>query len=250
MRWTVVWMAAAIAGGLAAGLAGCDDKDDGVAPEVLAAQERAQRQLRELAKTPPRPTTQELLSGPRKSLRLGDYPLTLEVPQSWNLKSEGGVILVAGPATSSDVEIQLLNPGRPLGVEGTPRSATLDRVVNQAKSEAAAKPHSFNKVELRDLGDGVKVLEQRMISTPFVDGKLPPERVEEVTIGDPKLGPVATTRQVVNPHLMKWTFTVFIPEGTDKYTARALNFSMLSVSEFAQDREFLERMTGTLKYEK
>jgi hypothetical protein len=231
---------------------GCDEKDDGVAPEVVAARERAERQLRELAKTPPRPTTQELLTGPKKPLRLGDFPLALQVPQSWNLRSsgEGGVITVGGLATSSDIEIQLASPGRSVGIEGTPRSAFLDRVMQQNKAEADAKPHPFNKVELRDLGEGVKVVEQRMISTAFVNGKLPPERIEDVPIGDARSGQVLTTRQVVNPHMMKWYFTVFIPEGADKYSTRTLNFPMLTVSEFAQDREFLEKTMATLKYEK
>ena len=59
-----------------------------------------------------------------------------------------------------------------------------------------------------------------------------------------------TTRAVVNPHMMKWIFTVFVPAGENKYQTRVLNLSALQMSEFQRDREFLEKMMGTLKYEK
>jgi hypothetical protein len=222
---------------------GCDDGDDGISPEVIAERERQQRQLQELARTPPLPTTQELMSGARKSIRLADYPLTLRVPQSWELKSwgDGQIFLVAGPASSGEINLQFTNPmsSRPV------LDVALGEAIKKAKAEADAKAHPFNKVEMRDLNDGAKVLEERMISTRFVDGKLPPEQMGEVEVG-----PGLTTRGVVNPHMMKWTFTVFIPEGEGKYQTRALNFMGLQMSEFARDREFLERLMGTLKYEK
>ena len=238
-----------VAGAVVAGaLAGCDDKDDGISPEVLAAQEKAQRQLKELAKTPPLPTTQELLGGARKRIRLADYPLSLEVPQKWDLKSwgNGQIFLVGGPASSGDIDIQLTNPlsNRPID------PVALDDAIKKAKQEADAKPHPYNKVELRELNDGAKVLEQRMISTAFVNGKLPPEQIGETVIGDPSKGPAVTTRAVLNPHMMKWIFTVYLPEPENKYSTRVLNFSTLQMSEFQRDREFLEKMMGTLKYEK
>ena len=241
-----LWMV--VAGAVVAGaLAACDDKDDGVSPEVLAAQEKAQRQLQELARTPPLPTTQELLSSARKRLRLADYPLSLEVPQNWQLKTFGeGRPALGGPASSGDIDITLTNPlsNRPI------EAVALDKAIKDAKEQADAKPHPYNKVELRDLNDGAKVLEQRMISTAFVNGKLPPEQMEETVIGDPSKGPAVTTRAVLNPHMMKWIFTVYLPEPENKYSTRVLNFSTLQMSEFQRDREFLERMMGTLKYEK
>ena len=248
MRMMTICLVAGLAGMAVLYVAGgCDDSDGGVSPEVLEAQERARRQIEEYAKMPPRPTTQELLTGPTRTLRLAEFPLTLDVPQSWNLKtSDTGILMVAGPASSADVEIHLSNPGLRVVQAGQ-----LDAVLAKMKAEADAKPHPFNKVEMRDLGDGVKVLEQRMISTRFVDGKLPEERVEDIVIGDPAKGPVVTTRGVVNPHMMQWTLTIYIPEGTDnKYATRALNFMMLQASEFKRDREFLEKVVGSLKYVK
>jgi len=227
---------------------GCDDADDGTSPEVIAERERQQRQLQELAKTPALPTTQQLMSSSKKSIRLADYPLTLEVPQSWELVSrfDGRQIVVAGLASSGEVEITLTNPlsSRTIQSEG------LVDAIKKAKEETDAKPHPFNKAEMQDLNDGAKVLEQRMISTPFVNGKLPPETIGEVVIGDPTKGPAVTTRAVVNPHMMKWIFTVFLPAGENKYQTRVLNLSALQMSEFQRDREFLEKMMGTLKYEK
>ena len=254
MRSRVRWMTTIVLGlGWMAG--GCEEKDDGISPEVLAAQERARRELEEAAKLPPRPTTQELLAGPQKMLRLANYPLSLRVPQSWNLKSEadGQIFSVGGMASSGQIDIQFTNPGQRVMAQ------LLDGAVREARKEADAKPHPLNKVELRDLNDGAKVLELRVISNRFENGVLPPERFEEQVLTDsrtgaevidPRTGSRATTRTVVNPHLLKWTFTVYIPEGTDRYATRALNFMALSVSEYQRDREFLEKMMSTLKYER
>ena len=49
--------------------------------------------------------------------------------------------------------------------------------------------------------------------------------------------------------MVKWSFTVFIPAGEKKYNVRGLTFMGLSLHDFEQDREFLERMMKTLKYE-
>ena len=246
MRWMAATLLTATC--LAGWCGGCDDADDGISADVVAERERAQRQLQELARTPPLPTTQELTSAPRKSLRLADYPLSLQVPQSWELKSwsNGQILLVGGMASSGEVNIQLTNPlsNRPV------QSEALEQAIKDAKARADAKPHPFNRVEMRELNDGAKVLEERIISTAFVNGKLPPETMGEVVIGDPGRGPAVTTRAVVNPHMMKWEFTVFIPEGSNKYATRALIFMGLQMSEFQRDREFLERMMATLKYEK
>ena len=55
-----------------------------------------------------RPTTQELLSGPRKKLPLLPLPLSAQVPQSWQVKSiTENLFFLEGPAPSGDVQIQL-----------------------------------------------------------------------------------------------------------------------------------------------
>ncbi len=225
---------------------GCDDKDD-VPPDVLS---KARQQENELAKQRKLPTTQELLSSQRRRLRLGDFPLSVEVPKDWELKSYGGevgVIMLSGPASSGDIQIQLIQQTQ---------SSPLERIqaaFSGAKTEMAAKPHPINRLELRDLGPA-KVLEQRMISTPFVGGKLPPEQIGDIVSRDEKTGFEVKTKGVLNPHMVRWTITAFVPSGKDQagkeqYLPRGLAFSSLRLAEYEQDKGFLEGLIKSLQYE-
>lgn len=234
-------MTAAMLGGIA-----CEEKED-VPPEVLS---KAQQGENELARQRKLPTTQQLLSAEKRRLRLGDFPLSVEVPKDWELKSyggEAGVIVVAGPASSGDIEIQLLQQTQSLPLE------RIEATFAGAKTETAAKPHPVNRIELRDLGPA-KVLEQRMISTTFVGGKPPPEQVGDIVSRDEKTGFEVKTRGVLNPTLMKWTITTFVPSAKDQagkmqYLPRGLSFSRLRLAEYEQDKEFLEGVVKSLQYE-
>jgi hypothetical protein len=231
------WCAWAMAGWMAGMGLACDDKND-VPPSVLKAQQQAQ-----IPATKAGPTTQELLTGPKKTLRLGEFPLTLEVPRSWGIRSSqtGEFISVGGEATSGDISIQLVQQSQTLQPGGP--EATFEA----AKKEVQAKPHPINRVELRPLGPA-KVLEQRMISNRFVNGKPPPEVWGDVETSSAS-GAKVVTHAVLNPHLVQWTFTVFIPASEGKFSVRALTFIGLALSEYERDKEFLEQMMKTLKYE-
>jgi hypothetical protein len=168
--------------GILAAMAGlaCDDKND-VPPEML--------RPRPTATTPPGPTTRDMVDGPKKSLRLGVFPLTLDVPKTWNLQSKSGsdLMTVEGPAVGGDIVIQLVPQTHVMGATGP------ERMLAEAKKDMAAKPNRINRAELRDLGPA-KVLEVRMISNPFVNGQPPPEVWGEVQLGEGKISPIATTR--------------------------------------------------------
>jgi hypothetical protein len=248
--WKTVATIASCATLAAAGLA-CDDKND-VPPEAVAANERAQPA--NLPASKPTPTTRQLLEGSKTKLRLGDMPLTLEVPGDWGLKSSGEgqfvTINLEGMASSGPVTIQLsarLNPS-----DSPYNPARINAILAETKKEADARPNPINRVELRDVGP-LKVLEQRMISNKdYTGGKPPPDVWGEVEIGeDPISHEKKKVRTVINPTLVRWNFTVFMPTapGSDKYNARSLTFMQLKLSELEQDREFLERMMRSLKYE-
>jgi hypothetical protein len=244
MRWRAWAMVAAISG---IGLA-CDDKPD-IPPEAV---EASRVQQNPLPASKPAPTTQELLTGQKVKFRLADLPLTLDVPKDWGLKSEGegaGItIRLEGPASSGTIAIQLsaqLNPSdQPI------TKARVEQIVAETKKETNAKPYPINRVELRDVGP-LKVLEHRMISSKdFKGGKLPPDVWGETMIKNEKTGETKMVRTILNPVLVKWNFTVFVPtSAADKYNARSLTFIGLGVSEFEKDKEFLERLMGSLKYE-
>jgi hypothetical protein len=237
--WTMM-AAGMLAGVLGLGLA-CDDKNE-LPPEVIRAQQQQQQQ--QSAKKAG-PTTQQLLTGPKKHLRLAGMPFSLDVPTSWDLKSlaDGALITVTGQATSGEINIQLVaQSGRAL-----PAARINDILVNTRK-EVDAKPHPINRVELRDVGP-VKVLEQRMISNALVGGKLPPEVWGEDEIRSEKTGESIKVKSILNPHLVKWTFTAYLPTGKDEVTPRSLTFMGLKLSEYEQDKEFLEQLMKTLTYE-
>ena len=242
---------AMLSGVVALGL-GCDDKSD-VPPEASRAAEARERELAAMATRPAAPTTQELITGPKKTLRLGEFPVSLEVPAGWSMRSFGEglapLVTVSGPGSSGDIDIQLVQQSSIVPAD------RLEAMVNGARKEVAAKPHPINKVELRQIGP-IKVLEQRMISNEFVDGKPPVEVTSEVPIADatsirlPKGAVIPTTRAVINPHMVSWRFTLLIPDGSGKqYRTRGLTFQAMRLSEFSQDREFLETMMAGMKHE-
>lgn len=228
---------------LAVAPVGCDDKSNDVSPEVI--QQREEQRQKRLAAvgaaSKPAPTTQELLSGKKKTIVLAGFPLTLDVPQNWEMKSlgEGALITVDGPASSGEISIQLMQQGQMAG------NGVVEKAFEAAKKEIAAKPYAFNRAELRKLGPS-QILEERLISNAYVNGK-PPKEVEgevepDLTLGKP-------VKAILNPLLLRWTFTVFEPGEKGKYTVRVLTFLSLRVAEFEKDREFLEQMMKTLKYQ-
>jgi hypothetical protein len=231
-----------------AGLA-CDDKSDNVPPEAVAANPKPQDAL---PPTKPAPTTQELAASPRTKLRLGDLPLTLDVPKDWGLKSSGEgafvTINLEGMASSGPISIQLSARLNRSDDPYTP--ATINGTFERLKKETQARPHEINRIEMRDLGP-LKVIEQRMISNQdFRGGKTPPEVWGEVEIGeDPVTGRKKKVRAILDPVRVRWNFTVYIPVGKDKYDARSLTFLNLRLVELEKDREFLEQMMKTLAYE-
>src|SRR4051812_22750574 len=102
-----VWRRGVMALVVAAGgllISACDDK-----PEVpQAVLDQATTQAAD--KGPKHATTQELISGHRKTLLLTPLPLTMQVPESWKLEPLKGtsVMLLNGPTpTNENTSIQL-----------------------------------------------------------------------------------------------------------------------------------------------
>lgn len=243
------WCVAAAALALVA--LGCDDKNE-LPPEVIQAQ---QKQERDKFPVKPLPTTRELTSEAKRWVRMGDFPVALEAPKSWALKStglDGEFITLTGNATSGEVNI-LLNQRK---LDPIPL-ARLDASLEDMRKQSQAKPHPVNRVQKRALGP-VIVLEQRMISNEFVGGKLPPEQWGDSYIEDSKgnkltdaSGKILTTRAITNPHMLRWTFVIFVPtEKPGYYMQRgSLTFQSLKLSEYTQDQEFLEKLMESLRHE-
>src|SRR5438094_2439480 len=82
----------------------CEDRRSSEAIEQAAA---AKAKSAEPVNT--RPTTQELMSGPKKRIGLPPMPFTANVPVQWKVESlaGGGVVVLTGPTPSGDAQIQL-----------------------------------------------------------------------------------------------------------------------------------------------
>jgi hypothetical protein len=218
---------------------GCDDPND-VPPDVLKARQQIAEQM---AKVKPAPTTQELLTGPKHRVALGAFPLSLDVPADWKMQSigDGALITLTGPASSGEINIQLIH-------QGTASASSVEATMAAAKKDMQSKPHPVNRVDLRTLGPA-KLLEQRMISGEFVNGKPPTEVWGDVVIESMKAGSQATTRAIINPNLVKWSFTAFVPGPDGKVAVRTLAFMGLRLAEYEKDKEFLEQLMKSLQFE-
>src|SRR5262249_11729980 len=113
------------------------------------------RPLDEPATKPSRPTTQELIEGPRTRIPLRAMPFSMEVPRGWQIKSVGGVQILEGPTPAGVAQIQLAKHGSPI-----PQHA--ERLIEGAKKEAAASPGPLTLADVREIGS-FKMLETRSV---------------------------------------------------------------------------------------
>jgi hypothetical protein len=174
------------------------------------------------------PTTQELVAGTRKVLALGPIPLTLRVPESWQIDVKGASLLTGHtPSSQGDkdkISIQLTS--RPSMTQ-----EAVDRMLDGAKKEQQAKPQSILKVEVRPLGGNVRVYERQAVGEP-----------RPYTFYDAQNQPHTSTEQ-----MFTWTISVLAPfEGA--FQVYELNFVGLTKSLYDKDAEFLKGILNTLAY--
>jgi hypothetical protein len=213
MKWFACGAAVLLGGMIGVGL-GCDDASE-PPPHLVADQPEPKPHKAEA-----RPTTQELLEGPRKPVSLGELPLTVQAPKGWGLKTLSGTshVLLEGPTPSGDASIQL-------NVRPTTSAARLELIVNGAKKELERFPNSVKMVELRPI-TGAQVLEQQRI------GEMPRALPDD----DPSI-------KLSRP--MNWTITVFVPRGANHDTYE-LNFIGLTADQYETDKPLLRGIIDSI----
>jgi hypothetical protein len=165
-------------------------------------------------------------------------PLTISVPESWKIESA----TIAATATTPERTIHFLEGPTPayrmainLARQGV-RAETPEVFLNALK--AVAKGPN-DRVELRDLGTARR-LERFMIeaptSSPKVDGQGNP-----VLDKDGKLEMVTSTP-------IRWTITVFVPVAKS-FERYELSFLGLTGEQYAIDKELLDKIVASLKYD-
>lgn len=202
-----------LAGGM---IAACDDRPT-PPPDVVA---RSERQAADEENA--RPTTQQLLEDPRKTIRLGSLPLSAKVPESWEIKalSDGAVIFLQGPTPYGEVQIQLAQ--RP------PTNAEkIELMVNAAKKEMTENADTIRMADLRN--DGlVKIFERQSIG---------PAVSLQMVAAEDQPGP-----------LFRWTITYFVPEAAD-FSAYELNFIALPLKQYKADEQFLRKIIDSVQHD-
>jgi hypothetical protein len=191
---------------------GCDEKPIVPPPELL--------------KNPPpeeptsRPTTQELLEGPRRQIQLASMPLTVRVPAGWAVKNLDGTSMtfLEGPTPNGDVSIQLVE-------RATTKPDRLQIMVDMAHKELKQFPDTMRMAELRDI-PGAKVLERQRVGRPA-----PPSQREP---GEKESTPFS------------WTLHVFVPRGADNYETCELNFIGLTADQYETDKALLRGIIDSI----
>ena len=201
-------------------LGGCDKSDNSSAPTTITAVPAPPLK--------PRPSTQQLESGPRMNLNLKFDPLSLMVPMGWEVKSynlgDGPQIVLEGPTVSDETRFRL----------PAARSITADQelLLEVKANESLTKhPELLGTSVVRDIG-GAKVIEQLVID------QLQPT-AEDLHSGNP------AASQPIESAL--WTFTVCVPSGKS-FTAYDLTVG-LTLKQYKADNKFVRSIMDTLKYE-
>ena len=172
------------------------------------------------AETTSRPTTQELLEGPRRSIALGAMPLSVQAPPGWSVKTMDGTsaTFLEGPTPTGDASIKLSD-----------RAATkpdkLEILAAGAKKEREQFPDSIKLAEMRDIRGGAKVLERQRV------GKL--------------MTPALSEPGVKESPPFSWTITVFVPRGND-YETHELNFVNLTADQYETDKALLRGIVESI----
>ncbi len=156
-------------------------------------------------------------------IRLSYFPLTVEAPRNWQIKSfvNGDVVFLQGPAPSGEeVQIQLSHRGR----------VTAEQLIlrqNATTREAAEHSESVKLAEVRTSGP-LTIFDQQSL------GK------EIVSLTDSRGNALPDT---VN---YRWTIHVFAPRESD-FDDFELNFVGLTADQFKKDSQFLKRVMSSIK---
>jgi hypothetical protein len=172
-----------------------------------------------------RPTTQQLLTAKRKKLSLGTIEstnLSMEVPPSWQLNSGASSTWIEGETPHGDVRIQVAMQGAPL------KEAAVTAMEQRARAQATSQPTTLEVVPMRNIGGGAKKMERR----EFLRGLEIPRGNNEVEKVD----------------RVDWTAYLFVPQ-VNGYQVVTLNFSGLSIQQDKEDREFLDHILRSIRYD-
>jgi uncharacterized membrane protein len=190
---------------------GCDQR---AAPQPPAATEPAAV-----------PTTQQLISGPRTNLALHTAPLRLSVPQSWKLDLTGTSTTLRGLTPHGSIQLTI----------------AFRTILNRDKKQflieafqAKGASQGYRRVKLSQSGS-IDILDLQQPNGP-IDMPLLDDQGKKL-------------KDTSAP--LTWKFLVFVPEISqpDEFDEYELAFFNLDDSHYQADKDLLESIMATLKYD-
>lgn len=206
-------------------VAGCDKSKQQIEQVKTAAETKPP------ATQEAKPTTQELLSGKYKRLRLPNTPLSLMVPESWKIDAVGPVTFITGPSPFGTATIGLSSPSSIAF-----KQSEIDSLTTKLQNDIATKPEQFRRGEHRSIGN-VQLIEKRFLGKPMTRDKL-----------DDKGDPIPDNQNgfvTVTATPVQWTLTLFVPADQD-YARYELNFIDLDADQMSVDQQLLDKIIGSV----
>jgi hypothetical protein len=231
-------MVSSIDATLIAAIVGCDrDAGSPAAATPSAGDPSAERQPattnpmeaanREPTALSRRPTTQQLAEGATKVVPVSVVPLNVRVPESWELVTVGdigGLLTLEGWAPNGYVQLRMA-ARQSIPVD------TFDGFVKSAEADAKSKGDKLKKFQVRP-GDPMTIIERQIAG----DRGPMPHTDEHGNMVDREATP------------LRWSYLVFLKKE-NKYDGYELWFDALSLEQYEQDREFLQKIMDSLTYD-
>jgi hypothetical protein len=210
--------------GLAAG--GCEEKTTPLPPSTNPA--------------PPgvvaRPTTQEILQSPKKTVQLANYPLQLDVPEFWEAKMIKAGAFVHGPSPGGSVAMLVTRWADDTGDPESPRRFSSEEIDRSFKRDLDARQREPQRVLLaarRQLGDPPDYA--TLIETQEIEPAIPATRTAD-----------GEDRRAI-PAMVTWTLRVYASDS-GRFICHTIRLG-IPLAQFEQDRAFLEGVFTTLRYD-
>jgi hypothetical protein len=175
--------------------------------------------------SPAIPTTQELINGPRTDLALHTAPLRLSVPRSWKLDLAATSTTLRGLTPHGSVQI----------IIAFRTTFTHDKeqfLIGAFQDKGASE--GYRHVKLRSSA-GIDIVELQKVTAPIDTPLLNNQGNKLKDTSEP----------------LEWKFLAFIPEGSQpgEFDEYEIAFFNLDESLYQADKDFLESIMGTLKYD-
>jgi hypothetical protein len=204
--------------------AGCDRRDGTVSQANIPP-----TSMPELA---PRPTTQELLSGPFQKFVTPGIPVSIQAPKGWKISTTSGLTMLEGPSPTQDMMIQL-------AARDAIRREDVDVFIQHMRREGERQPGDLKHMEIRNQGNAQiidQLFQEPALSSPRTDSS-------GLAVVDAKGNVVMTS---VTP--VHWMVTILVP-GPKAYDHYDIDCIGLTTEEYAADKELLEKIMGSIVYE-